>query len=158
MEKIRMEEEKKKEEEAMIFESPNLRAEERAIKNGTGQPIGGALSNEITFDSVSSAERGSFGQATAYQLQQAAYVAAGASQAPGKLPPYAAQQPVGPGGMASYHQSGPGSPAFAASAPAAPAFAAAPPGAMAAPAMAAPPIGGPAPALGANGNPLLGGG
>ncbi|MBR3525015.1 MAG: hypothetical protein IKO11_04125 [Lachnospiraceae bacterium] len=110
LEKLRAEEEKKKAEES-IFDSPSLRAAEKALKNGTQQPAGG-LSGEISFENYITPERGSYGQATAYQIQQAAYVAAGSSQAPGKVPPYAANPGSGPGGMSSYMPSGPGSPAF----------------------------------------------
>ncbi len=138
LEKLRAEEEKKKAEES-IFDSPSLRAAEKALKNGTQRPAGG-LSGEISFENYITPERGSYGQATAYQIQQAAYVAAGSSQTPGKVPPYAANPGSGPGGMSSYLPSGPGSPAFG-GASAMPAYAAQPGGL---PAYAAQPGGMPA--------------
>jgi hypothetical protein len=167
LEKLRAEEERKKAEES-IFDSPSLRAAEKALKNGTQQPAGG-LSGEISFENYITPERGSYGQATAYQIQQAAYVAAGASQAPGKVPPYAANPGSGPGGMSSYMPSGPGSPAFGGGAampayapqPGLPAYAAQPGGMpafapQAAPAMA--PAYGSQPAYAApTANPLLSG-
>ncbi len=171
LEKLRAEEEKKKA-EASIFDSPSLRAAEKALKNGTAQPAGG-LSGEISFENYITPERGSYGQATAYQIQQAAYVAAGASQAPGKVPPYAANPGSGPGGMSSYMPSGPGSPAFgggsgmpayAAQPGGLPAYAAQPGGMPAFAPQAAPAYGQPAyapqPAYAAapGANPLLSGG
>ncbi len=184
LEKLRAEEEEKKA-NASIFESASLRAAEKELKNGTRQPAGG-LHGEISFDNYIAPERGSFGRATAYQLQQAAYVAAGGTQQQSSVPPYAAQAGSGPGGMTYQMNSQPGSPAYAVqnSMPAyaavpgagAPAFAAAPGGGMANPygapggmpgygaganpvlgGNANPMLGGANPVLGGNANPMLGG-
>lgn len=125
LEKLRAEEEEKKA-NASIFESPNLRAAERELKNGTRQPAGG-LHGEISFDNFVPEERGSFGKASAYQIQQAAYVAAGANGGQSSVPPYAVQPGAGPGGM-SYQMSASAAPSSPAYAPQAsmPAYAAAP--------------------------------
>lgn len=179
LEKLRAEEEQRKA-NASIFESPNLRAAERELKNGTRQPAGG-LHGEIDFDNYIAPERGSFGQATAYQIQQAAYVAAGAGGgAQSSIPPYAAQQTVGPGGLSYQIPVSPTSNAYA-SQPAMPAYAPQPPVQNGVPAFAAgpgmgnpyapsngavpyitnTPAGGANPMLGGaagNANPLLGGG
>ena len=176
LEKLRAEEEEKKA-NASIFESPNLRAAEKELKNGTRQPAGG-LHGEISFDNYIAPERGSFGQATAYQIQQAAYVAAGAAGGSGQssVPPYAVQQGAGPGGMAYQVPVSSGAPAYAPQA-AAPAYAPAPSQAQSVPAFAAgpgmgnpyapvngaipyitqTPAGGANPMLGGGGNPILGG-
>ncbi len=170
LEKLRAEEEEKKA-NASIFESPCLRAAERELKNGTRQPAGG-LHGEISFDNFVPEERGSFGRASAYQIQQAAYVAAGQpGQQSSSVPPYAAQPGAGPGGM-SYQMSASAAPSSPAYAPQAtmPAYAATPGAAAGVPAFAAGPgMGNPfAPTNGAipyitqtpanSGNPVLGGG
>ena len=170
LEKLRAEEEEKKA-NASIFESPSLRAAEKELKNGTRQPAGG-LHGEISFDNFVPEERGSFGRASAYQIQQAAYVAAGQpGQQSSSVPPYAAQPGAGPGGM-SYQMSASAAPSSPAYAPQAtmPAYAATPGAAAGVPAFAAGPgMGNPfAPTNGAipyitqtpanSGNPVLGGG
>ena len=167
LEKLRAEEEQKKA-NASIFESPNLRAAERELKNGTRQPAGG-LHGEIDFENYIAPERGSFGQATAYQIQQAAYVAAGAGGgAQSSIPPYAATQGAGPGGLSYQIPVSPATTAYAQ--PTAPAYAPQPGMQNGVPAFAAGPgMGNPyAPTNGAipyitdtpaaNANPMLGGG
>lgn len=168
LEKLRAEEEERKA-NASIFESPNLRAAEKELKNGTRQPAGG-LHGEISFDNYIAPERGSFGQATAYQIQQAAYVAAGANGGgQSSVPPYAVQPGAGPGGMAYQLAPTPATPPYAQQA-SQPAYAATPGQAASVPAFAAGPgMGNPyAPVNGAipyitqtpaaSANPMLGGG
>ena len=173
LEKLRAEEEEKKA-NASIFESPNLRAAEKELKNGTRQPAGG-LHGEISFENYIAPERGSFGQATAYQIQQAAYVAAGANGGgQSSVPPYAVQPGAGPGGMAYQLTPTPSTPAYAQQSTQ-PAYAATPGQAASVPAFAAgpgmgnpyapvngaipyitqTPAGGSNPMLGGGGNPIL---